>query len=203
MAPKKRKPQRVATGRYRPRRTPSTSEPPELFHALCPLCGRSLGYEVVRGSQVAPGSGMQIPSTQTFLVDRVDPKLALPVLRRAYRLVRTGWVQNFHTLFPVGHRIPETGPVWPLWRALATGNLAGEHAKSLVRRVIGDTNIASWESHRYRTRLDVLSALSTAIELCGALAPPLPRRGGWSLSAATRGPSRSTPRKPQRRGVRK
>lgn len=198
-----RKKKHAATGRYVPRRAPGRSGNPSEFHALCKLVGQFLGLKVVPTSPVSPGDGMP----PLFAIrERADGKLALPVLKRAYRLVRSGWVRNFHELYPVGHKVPERGPVWPLWRALATGTLAGEHAKRIVRRAIGSLDIAGWEADPHRTRRDVLHALSRAIEMCGALGPPEPRRGGWviSVSVATSDPSRSTPRKPRRtKGVRK
>lgn len=185
MAKRKRTAKRLATARYRPRPARSASDLPVGLQALCKLCSQCQGSGVVplRGAGL-DDLGLRDSRVMPALppLASVDPKLALPVLRRAYRRVRSGWVKEFHTLFPAGHKVPETGPVWPLWRALAEGSLGSEHAKRAVRRVIGDPSIAGWEAHPMRTRGDALEALRRAIDLCGAQSPARPRRGGWSVT---------------------
>jgi len=167
----------AATGRNRRPARRSPSGPTPAFHALCKLCGGNLGTPVALA--------FRMDRTLPPLPDRVDPKRALVVLRQAVKLVRSGWVQNFHLLFPAGTRVPDSGPVWPLWRALATGDIRAEYARRVIRRVIGHHDIPGWESHPYRTRGEVLLVLALAIEMCGGRPSRPPRRGGWSISGVT------------------
>lgn len=70
----------------------------------------------------------------------------------------------------------------PRDRSDNAATLSAWHARFVLLRVTGGTDLAAWSAHPYRTRRDVLQALIQAIRLQRGEVPRS-RRGGWRVSA--------------------
>lgn len=103
---------------------------------------------------------------------------ALAVLRKAHDLVRRGWVQRAS-----GGEDAEGRWRVSLYGAVAEasgGDIRGEYARRVLRRLAGTSDLVAWNDHPFRTQREVLSLLERAVAECGGMAP---RRGGWRVAS--------------------
>ncbi len=127
----------------------------DLFRRVAVTPGRGCGSS---GAVVSSRMGESNDST-------------VAVLRAVFRKASRCWDTREHETSLTG-----------LIQRVSNGKVVGEHARRAIRRALGEANIWAWESHRYRTRAEVLSALGTAIGLLGVPKPP-PSRGGRHVSS--------------------
>lgn len=104
----------------------------------------------------------------TKLEGEARKQAALPVLRQARELVRTGWCQ--------GALSDGTGR-YSLYGAVATGTVEAEYAREVLRLVLGEWDIVAWNDHPARRKAEVVAALSRAVARAGLHL----RRGGWRV----------------------
>lgn len=110
----------------------------------------------------------------------------LRVLLVARRLLLAGWIQGHAWVDDRGCDVPDQmGPrvAWSLIGALshaAKGELVGEHAKKLLRRIAGDVNLVAWNDHPLRELGEVVHLVDRGIAMVGGR---IPRRGGWRISS--------------------
>ena len=155
--------------------------------------GATSSYRPVAPPAIRASSELSARSVRESLVTFAPPargeqdRLAVPVLKAAWALLRSGWCRGDFAVdadgVRMGFRRGQVATAWTLSAAISAAGSAGiesEYARQLLRRLLHEHDLVRWNNHPTRTKAQVLSLLERAVTVADGR---VRLRGGWRVSS--------------------